>query len=142
MGYLPDGMPLPAIETDSAGFWEAAKRHELVAQRCTDCGAFRHPPMPVCYNCQSLNFEWAKVSGKGKVWNRIIAHHPVHPALRDREPYNVVLVDLDDAPGVRMVGNLIDCPNEEVKVGMPVKVCFEDKTEDITLPQWQRDDKA
>ncbi|MSQ28847.1 MAG: OB-fold domain-containing protein [Dehalococcoidia bacterium] len=63
--------------------------------------------------------------------------YPSHPALRDRVPDNVVLVALAGASDVRMVGNLVDCPYPEIRIGMEVEVVFEDHPEsDLTLPRW------
>ncbi len=139
MSYFPEGMPLPNVtEPDSAEFWAAAKRHELVVQRCTDCGTYRHTPLPICHACRSFSFEWAKLSGKGVVFTYTIIHNPVHSALKDRCPFNVVVVELPDAGNVRMVGNLIDCPDDQIKVGMPVDVAWEDTNDDVTLPLWRR----
>ena len=77
------------------------------------------------------------MSGRGRVFSYTIAHHPVHPALVDRVPYNIVLVELPDAGGVRLVSNLVDVPVEEVAVGLEVEVLFEDQG-DVTLPRFRR----
>lgn len=140
MAYLPEGLPTPDVNDQSiAGYWEHAKKHELVIQKCTNCGTFRHTPMAACYNCQSFDFEWAKVSGKGTIYSYTIVHHPVHPVVKEKVPYNVILVEIPDAGNVRVVGNLIDdTPNEDIKIGMPVEVTWEDINDDVTLPQWKR----
>ena len=140
MPYMPEGSPLPDVEeTVNKGYWEHAKKHELVIQRCTNCGTFRHTPLPVCYNCQSFDYEWHKVSGKGTVYSYTIVRHPPSPAYKERVPFNIVLVELADAGKVRIVGNLIDgTPNEDIYIGMPVKVTWEEINEKVTLPQWQR----
>ena len=93
--------------------------------------------MPVCHACRSSGYEWHPVSGKGVVFTYIIAHHPPNPAYQDQVPYNVVLVELPDAGNVRMVGNLLDCALDEVRVGMAVEVEFEDVNNDVTLIQWR-----
>ena len=140
--YLPEGIPLPAPDPSGfdAPFWEACKRHELVVQRCTKCGTFRHTPEVVCWNCRSFDSEWHKVSGKATVYSHMNVVYPVHPVLRERVPFNVVLVELDDAPGVRMVGNLVEVDYDDIRIGMPVEVVFEDRPEadDVTLPLWKR----
>ncbi len=141
MPYMPKGMPLPDTTRDPyTKDWRThCKNHELVVQRCTRCGTFRHPPQPICYECHSWDYEWRKVSGKGIVFSYIIAHYPAMPILRERVPYNVLIVEIPDAGNVRMVGNLIDgTPDEEIHVGMPVEVTFEEVEEDVTLPQWKR----
>jgi uncharacterized OB-fold protein len=94
--------------------------------------------MPICHACRSWRYEWKQVSGRGTVFTYTIAWNPVHPALRSgRCPYNVVVVELPDAGGVRMVGNAVDCANEDIYVGMPVEVVWEDVNPDVTLPLWR-----
>jgi hypothetical protein len=67
--------------------------------------------------------------------------HPVHPALMQGGPFNVVLVELSDAQGIRMIGNMVDCAYEDIHIGMPVEVVFEDHdNEEVTLPLWKRVD--
>lgn len=138
MPYMPQGMPLPKPSGDDAPFWEATRKHELVIQRCSKCGTFRHLPAVACYNCQSFDHEWVRVSGKGVIFSYINIFHPVHPAVKERVPYNVVLVELPDAGNVRLIGNIVDTPFEALYVGMPVEVFFEDIDEQTTLPQWKR----
>ena len=137
MRYL-EAAALPDVhEWDSREWWAHVKQHRLVVQRCAECGTFRHPPMPVCHACRSFEYEWHPVSGKGVVFTYIIAHHPPSPAYKDQMPYNVVLIELPDAGKVRMVGNLLDSPPQDVRVGMAVRVEFEDVNDDVTLTQWR-----
>lgn len=142
--YLPEGMPLPGYDpgTPDGDFWEACRRHELVVQRCTDCKTFQHTPEIICYNCHSFSYEFVKTSGKGVVYSYMNTEYPVHPVLRERVPYNVVLVELPEAGNVRMVGNLVDAVYDEIYIGMPVEVVFEDHPEaEVTLPLWKRADR-
>ena len=139
--YLPAGMPLPAPSPDGLDgeFWEAARRHELVVQRCTNCQTFQFGPEWICYNCHSFDLGWHRVSGRGRIysWERI--WYPVHPALRDACPYMVVLVELPDDGNVRMVGNLLGDPMQEVPIGAEVEAVFEDhEPEQVTLVQWRQ----
>ncbi len=132
----PMSLPLPIPDLDSQEYWAGAKRRELLIQKCQDCGAYRMYPKPGCPNCASLDFEWVRSSGKGVVYSYSIVHHPTHPALVDKTPYNVVLVELEE--GVRLISKVIDVPPQEIRVGMPVVVDFEDVAEDITLPVFRR----
>ena len=34
--------PLPRVDEESRGWWEALARHELYVQRCRDCGSEKH----------------------------------------------------------------------------------------------------
>ncbi|MBM3945798.1 MAG: hypothetical protein FJ315_00140 [SAR202 cluster bacterium] len=137
MAYLPDDLPLPNTdELDTRVWWEHCAKKELVIQQCAKCKTFRHPPMPVCFNCHSFDFTWTPVEGRGTVHSFTVAHHPVHASLRDRGPYNIVIVDLPHA-GVRMIGNAIDVKNDELYVGMPLALTWETRG-GVTMPQWKR----
>ena len=140
--YLPEGIPLPAPDPSGfdAPFWEHAKKHELVVQRCTQCGTLRHTPEVSCWKCRSFDFDWAPQSGRGAIYSHMNIVYPAHPALKERVPFNVVLVELENAQGIRMVGNLVDTPYDEIRIGMPVEVHWEDRpeAEDVTLPLWKR----
>ena len=138
--YLPDGVPQPAPAPDSLDvpFWEATRRHELVVQQCPACEAWQWEPEWVCAACQSFDLTWRAVSGRGKIFAWVRVWHPVHPALQTGLPYLVVVVELADAGNVRMVGNLLGDPQQEVQVGADVEAVFEDH-EDVgyTLVQWK-----
>lgn len=133
--------PLPVIRHDTKEFWEGCKRHELLIQKCGDCGTYRHPPRPMCHNCNSLNTEWVKVGGKGIVYSYIVVHGGefwVTPAGFEKDvPYAVVLIELPDAGRVRMVSNILECKPKDIKIGTPVEVVFDDVTKEITLPKFK-----
>jgi uncharacterized OB-fold protein len=136
---LPEGLPAPRPTRDGLDkeFWEAARAHKLMVQRCADCATFQFGPEWVCHNCRSSNIKWHQVSGRGRIYSWERVWHPVHQALRDACPYMIVLVELPDANNVRMVGNLLGDPREELKIGIAVEVVFEDH-EDYALVQWKR----
>jgi uncharacterized OB-fold protein len=127
--------PVPLPDDASEGFWEACARHELVLQRCAECTQFRHPPRPMCPACSSFEYRYEPASGRGRVWSWVIAHPPVLPAFADRAPYNVVVVELEE--GVRMVGNAVECANEDLHEGMPVAVAWDDVEDGVSLPVWR-----
>ena len=131
------GLPLPQPSWDNYKFWEYCKAHELRLQKCSGCGELRYYPRPACPECHSMKFEWTKVSGKGTVYSYTIAHHPVLPFFADKVPLPVGVIKLDEGE-VYMVGRLMDVDPDDVKIGMPVQVMFEDVAEDITLPQWRK----
>jgi len=128
--------PIPEPDDASAPFWEAAARHELIVQRCTRCGEFRHPPRPVCPHCNSFEHGWERAAGSGRVWSWVVAHPPLLPAFAEIAPYNVAVVELPE--GVRMIGRILDCPNGEIAVGLKVAVAFEDVESGVALPAWRR----
>ena len=127
--------PLPNIDDTNRPYWEAAKRHELVLQKCQSCGHYRHPAGDTCPNCLSDNLDWVRASGLGTVYTWTVFHQVYHPAFAEDAPYAVVAIELDEGP--RMVTNLVDCKIEDIQVGMPVEVVFDDVTEEITLPKFR-----
>jgi len=135
--YLPPSMPAPAVTEDTRPFWDACRRRELVVQRCADCGSFRHPPAPVCWRCRSFAHDWVRVSGHGTVFTYAVVHRAPLAALDGYVPFTVVVVALDDAPGVRLVSNLVDATPGEVRVGLPVEVLFEEVSPEVTVPRFR-----
>ncbi|MDP1821446.1 MAG: OB-fold domain-containing protein [Acidimicrobiales bacterium] len=139
--YLPAGLPAPASEALDETYWSAATDHRLMIQCCQGCGRHQWGPEWICNKCRSFDLEWVEVEPRGVIysWERI--WHPVHPALVEACPYVVVLVELPHADGVRMVGNLLGDPTEEVQIGSEVEGVFEDHPEcepPYTLVQWRR----
>jgi len=139
-----EGIPLPDLENlpdYHSGFWEGARNRELRMQQCSDCNKFRHVPSPMCPHCHSLRYHWTRVSGRGRVYSFIIAHHPVHKALREKEqtPYNVCLIELEEQEGLRIVSNVLNIPPDEICIDMPVEVTFIPAVDDpeVVLPQFQ-----
>jgi uncharacterized OB-fold protein len=128
--------PLPQISPEMAPFWEAARRHQLVVQRCRGCGALRFPARDLCSRCLSREVEWAPVSGRGTIFSYAIMHQVYHPGFADEVPYAVVQVELEE--GARMLTNVVGCPPAELTIGMPVEVVFEDRTPEVTLPKFRR----
>jgi uncharacterized OB-fold protein len=126
--------PIPAITPEMKPFFAAAKRHELVIQRCTQCGTHRFPAREICSSCLSREASWVKVSGAGEVFSYNIMHQVYHPGFADEVPYAVVVIKL--AEGAKMTSNLVGVPAHAIRIGMPVKVVFEDITDDITLPKF------
>jgi uncharacterized OB-fold protein len=124
---------MPPPNPLTAGFWEAARRHELVIQRCV-CGRYRHYPQPLCPECYSGDWSWVPVSGKGTIYTFTVTHRPFHPAWAEHTPYVVATVELPE--GVRMVSDLPPEDTEAVRIGAPVEVFFDDH-EAVTLPRFR-----
>ena len=127
--------PLPAVTNETAPYWEGCKKHELRIQKCGACGNHQFYPRIMCTECSSERVEWVKVSGRAKVTTFTIVRRPVSPAFADDVPYVVALVTLDEGP--TMMTNIIGCAPEQVAIGMPVAVTFEDWTEDISIPKFR-----
>jgi uncharacterized protein len=133
----------PVPDDDGAPFWEYAAQHELRVQSCTECSALRFPPRPCCPQCQSFDSEWRRMSGRGRIWSFVFPHPPLLPDYAAQAPYNAVVVELADAPHIRLVGNVVaepDAPLNSVdparlRIGARVQVAFTDSG-GTTLPRW------
>jgi uncharacterized OB-fold protein len=126
--------PLPVINEESRPFWEGCKRHELVLQRCQDCRAWEYYPRALCRACHSARLSWEPVSGQGTIYSYTVCHRPAGPAFAGDVPYVVALIELAEGP--RMVSNIVTDDPDAVRIGQPVRVTFDDVTDEITLPKF------
>jgi hypothetical protein len=129
--------PLPLPDEVTAPFWEGCRRGELRMQRCAACGRFRFLPRPMCPDCRSLDSEWVRMSGAGTLFSFVICHPPVLPAFQAQAPYAVALVELAEDPGLRMIGGVLDCPPDRLRIGQKLLVSFEEIEGGFVLPQWR-----
>lgn len=127
----------PGISEDTKPFWEGAKEHKLLFQKCDNCGTFRWPAAYLCPNCLSEKNTWTECSGKGKIYSYIEFQKSFHPCAEDKVPYTVVTVDLEE--NVRMLSNLVNAEGKEITCGKEVKVAFEDY-EDYSKPVFELKD--
>lgn len=127
--------PIPTPSTATRFFWDACKEHRLVLQQCGSCSAFRFPPSVVCPECLSTDWEPAPLSGRGVVHTFGVYHRLYHKAFEPDLPYVIGIIELEEGP--RLVSNVVGCPSEDVYCGMPVRVVFEDITEDATLYKFE-----
>lgn len=128
--------PLPSTVGLNGAFYAWCRKGELRFQRCTRCHGFRHVPREMCARCGAFDWEWVRSNGRGTVftWTEVV--RALHPAFADETPYAPVIVELEE--GVRIVSRVLDCPVEELVIGMPVVVSFVAVTEEMTLPMFRR----
>jgi uncharacterized OB-fold protein len=123
--------PLPTPDHESAEFWRRVAAHRMALQRCRGCGAVRFYPRALCPACLQAEAEWVEVSGRGTVYAFTVCHRPVSEAFAAMTPYIVALVDLDE--GVRVMTNLVDCPPAAARVGLRVRLAYQDVAESQAL---------
>ncbi|QIP85989.1 OB-fold domain-containing protein [Streptomyces sp. Tu 2975] len=133
----------PVIDDDGAPFWTYAARGELRVQACAApaCGEPRFPPRPCCPHCGSFDSEWRLMNGRGRIWSFVLPHPPLLPGYAEQAPYNAVVVELLDAPRIRLAGNVVAAPDAplnsvdpaRLRIGAGVRVVF---TRD-GLPRWR-----
>ena len=129
--------PIPVPNELTKPFWDAAKHDVLALQRCRTCRRFQHPPYPTCVSCVSIDLAFEPVAGRGSIYAYTIMYHGGDRRFASALPYASIIVELDEAPGALLAGNLLEAPYTEAKVGRRVEVIFERLNDDITLPQFR-----
>jgi uncharacterized protein len=125
------------FDRDTSGFFKAAREGRLVYRACTACGKGVHPPAPYCPACGSAT-DWRDSRGRGRLYSWTTVPNTVHPAYP--APYTVVVVALDEAPNVRLIGTLPGAP--ELRADQPMQVYFDDEARSRGLPQFRCVDDA
>ncbi|NQV22719.1 MAG: OB-fold domain-containing protein [Rhodospirillales bacterium] len=126
--------PYPIPEYGTEPFWQACNDGKLVMQQCDDCGKYRWTPAPLCLQCRADGFTWAPLSGRGKIITWTVVTHPIHPAAVSKVPYVVVIIELEEQEGLRMVSNLIDVDVDTIEFDGLVSVDFEEHPSGQKLP--------
>jgi uncharacterized OB-fold protein len=117
----PTSESLVSVDTYTAPIWEAAGRGELTAAQCGNCKRFRMQPTPFCPNCLSQAIEWPVLSGRGKLYSYTVMKHP----RVEGAGYAAAIVELDDAPGIRFVSNVIEADSSDLAIDMPLQAVFQ-----------------
>jgi uncharacterized OB-fold protein len=122
--------PRPAITPDNAFWFEGARAHKLLIQHCTSCGTLRHPPLPACAVCGSLEWDTVESTGRGTLYSFVVVHYPQVAAFE--YPLPIGLIELEE--GTRVVANLDGVALDAIAIGMPVQATFVDYDDDLSLP--------
>jgi len=126
---------LPVADLETAPYWEGTKAGKLLIKECRGCGRAYFYPRNHCPRCWSTDTAWRESSGRGTVYTFTVVYQNDLPPFRDRLPYVVAIVELEE--GVRMTSNIEGVDVEQVRCGMPVQVAFreEPRGEDtVALP--------
>lgn len=124
--------PLPWPDAETAPYWEAAKRRELMVQRCTACGTHRFYPRALCPACHADGVEWVKVSGRGSVYSFTVVHRAPSPAFAGKVPYALAIVALDEGP--HLLSEIVGTQPGDVAIGMRLAVDFQEIGDGVVLP--------
>ena len=125
----------PMVDSANAPFWQAASEGVLLIKRCNACGEAHWYPRPFCPHCGSEHTEWVTSNGSGTVYSFTVTYQNQAPGFRESLPYVLAVVQLDEGP--RMMTNVVGCAPEDVKIGMPVQVQYDDVTPEITLAKFK-----
>ena len=134
---MPSDAPfrvLPKLTSLNEAFWTGGRDGELRILRCGDCATWVHPPQPICPACTGKNLGAQPVSGRARVATFTVNHQEWIPGSKD--PYVIAIVELEEEPSVRLTTNVVGCAPREVRVGMPVRVVFEER-DDVWIPLFE-----
>lgn len=120
-------------DRDTGPFFAAARQGRLTYCACDDCGRGLHVPTQSCRFCGSTRTSWRSAAGTGRLFSWTTVTHQAHPAWP--VPYTVVIVELTEAPDVRLTGCIPGAP--DLSAGQPMQVWFEDIGQGRILPNWR-----
>jgi uncharacterized OB-fold protein/acyl dehydratase len=124
----------PALGHDNKWWWDCVEKDELAIQRCCGCGVLRHPPRPMCGECQSTEWDYIFSTGEGTIHSYVVIRYPEVPGYT----YPLVVAVVDLAEGTRFVGNVVDVDPEDVEIGMAVQASIERVDDEMKLPVFRR----
>lgn len=133
----PTTPPLPSPDKMTEAYWEACRNGELRLQRCRTCGVYLHFPGTVCSNCTSVDLYWDKVAGKGVVYSFVVVHQTSIAAYKQKTPYAVAWIELDEHPSARVLSDLVDCDPSRLRIGDPVEVVFDRSHDAFVIPRFR-----
>ena len=130
LGRGPAIRVLPRLDAANSFFWTSGAQGALRFLRCQECRSYVHPPAPVCPYCVGGTLAPEAVSGRGRLHSWTVNHQQWIPGS-DR--YVVGLVTIAEQDDVRLMTNVVDCPEDRLAIGMALEVVFE-QHEDVWLP--------
>ena len=125
-------LPEPSIETQP--FWDAVQQRKLLMPKCASCGTVTFPPTVACPQCSGNDFTWTEMSGRGSVYSFTVYHRLYHPAFKEKLPYVVAVIALDEGP--RIISNVVGIPADEVRCELPVQVTYEEVRDGYLIPKF------
>ncbi len=131
MPEAPARIPSPRGH-DNGWWWEAVDNGKVLIQRCKDCQVLRHPPRPMCGECQSAEWDSIESTLDGVVFSFTQLHYPKFPGY----PSPLICAVITLAEGTRLVSNVVGCEPEDVHIGMKLKGRVEQVDEKTWLPQF------
>lgn len=127
--------PLPALEPRTEAFWRACRAGRLEFTRCIPCNHLIHPSRPICPVCRGRQLDTAAVSGRATLHSFTVNHKAWFPG--QPVPYVIAVVELVEQGSLRLVTNVIRCEINDVRIGMSLRVVFENLNDEIALPLFE-----
>ncbi len=87
--------------------------------------------------CRSFNEKWPAATDDAELFTYTIVYHANHPALARTVPYNAAIVIFPALQSVRLVTNIVGCRNEDLRIGMPLTLVWEEPKSGSVLPRFR-----
>lgn len=130
--------PIPVPDEVSKPFWDACNERKLVIQYCAACNRWQHPPAKVCWQCKSGDkLEWRQVSGRGSIYSYHVMYDCRIRSMQPDQPFNIVVVSLEECPEINLITNLPGTPVDEVKIGSKVQLDFVEVGPGRLIPEFR-----
>ena len=127
--------PLPQPTDITAPYWSAAKEGKLLYQFCMACQHWQFFPRAFCVHCGAEDLQWREASGRGKIYTFTINRRATNAFMKTKLPYAVAIVETEE--GIKTMANIIHTDLDAIRIGMPVKVAFEQVSDGLALPQFE-----
>jgi uncharacterized OB-fold protein len=131
---------LPAVTPENEHFWLGGAEGELRFLHCGACDRFIHPPQPRCPGCLGTELSVRAASGQAHLHTYTVNHQPWIPGFDP--PYVVAIVTLAEQPDLRLTTNVVGCADVDLRIGMPLRVVFEEHDDGVFLPLFEPDGSA
>jgi uncharacterized OB-fold protein len=113
------------VDRDTAHRYRGWLDHRVLINRCADCGRYTEPPTPVCPSCWSWQVQPTEVAGTGRIHMAIFLHQgPPAEGVDYSTPHPVVVVELDEQPGLRYTATVLGASNDEITIGRRVELTW------------------
>jgi hypothetical protein len=125
------------IDHDNKEHWKGMLQRRLLINRCQKCGYWIYPHRPMCPECWSTDVKPEEISGKGTIYLLVFYHQgrPI-PGVDYSTPYPVAAVELPERKGLRYLAPVVNAPNSEIEIGMPVELTWIERA-GVPAPAWQ-----
>lgn len=133
-GLVPDELVDVMTDRWTAPYWEALAEGRFLVPRCEACGTLRFPPSPFCPSCRSDRLGWLEIAPRGRIYSFTVIRHAVIPEMAATLPIVVALVEPDEAPGCRIVGNVVDADPEQLAIGAEVRMGARRVRDGVAVP--------
>ncbi len=98
------------------------ERYRLIGVKCETCGKNYFPSRPICPKCRRKGkLVEVQFSGNGKVYSHTTIYSGP-TGFEGQVPYVIALIELEE--GAKVLGQVVDCTPEDVKIGAKVKKVF------------------